>query len=80
MGGVLPAPTARSTDGSVRVLAGNVRVASLPVTCVGRSLIGGQLPAQNGLATLYATTKSTLDVRPNEESASVREAVADWTR
>ncbi len=46
------------TGGSVRVVAGNGRVVSLAIAGAARNLIGGQLVAQNGYATLYAGTQT----------------------
>jgi len=44
--------------GSVRVFAGNGSVESLPISGTGRSLTGGQIVAQGGFVTLYATAQT----------------------
>jgi putative ABC transport system permease protein len=46
------------TGGSVRLIAGNGRVVSVPISGVGRNLTGAQIVAQDGFATFYATAKT----------------------
>ncbi len=46
------------TGGSVRLIAGDGSIVSLPVSGVARSLTGGQIVAQDGFATLYATAQT----------------------
>ena len=43
---------------SVRVLAGNGRVVSLPISGEGRNLTGAQMVAQDGVVVLYATAQT----------------------
>lgn len=43
------------TGGSVRLIAGNGRTVSLPVSGQGRNLTGAQIVARNGFVVLYAT-------------------------
>ena len=50
------------TGASVRVIAGNGRVVSLPISGVGRNLTGAQIVAQDGFVTLYATAQTVADL------------------
>jgi putative ABC transport system permease protein len=44
--------------GSVRLIAGNGRVVSLPISGQARNLTGAQIVADNGFVTLYATAQT----------------------
>jgi putative ABC transport system permease protein len=71
-GGSAPGPGAVLTDvqnaaygrgvggagGSVRLIAANGRVVSLPISGEGRNLTGAQIVAQNGFVALYATAQT----------------------
>jgi hypothetical protein len=46
------------TGGSVRLIAGNGKVVSLPISGEGRSLTGAQMVGQDGFVTLYATAQT----------------------
>ena len=52
--------------GSVRLIAGDGKVVSVPISGTGRNLTGGQVVAQDGFVTLYGTaqTVSTLSGTP----------------
>ena len=47
---------------SVRLVAGNGSVVSLPISGEGRSLIGAQMVAQDGVVTLYATARTVAEL------------------
>ena len=47
---------------SVRLVAGNGSVVSLPISGEGRSLIGAQMVAQDGVVTLYATAQTVAEL------------------
>ena len=46
------------TGGSVRLIAANGRVVSLPISGQARNLTGAQMVAQNGFVTLYSTAQT----------------------
>jgi putative ABC transport system permease protein len=77
------------TGGSVRLIAGNGRVVSVPISGVGRNLTGAQIVAEGGFATFYATaqTVAALSGTPgytrlefrlrNESTAAARQTVTE---
>ena len=65
--------------GSVRLIAGNGKVVSLPISGQARNLTGAQIVSQGGFATLYATAPTVADRRSSVMMSSTARAIIGRT-